>query len=212
METFSALLALRAGNSPVTSEFPAERPVTRSLFSLICAWINGWVNNRKAGDLRRHRAHYDVTVMWSWFMQKANGVAWCGLTLIHDDIIKWKHYPRYWPFVRGIHRSTVNSPHKGQWRGALMFTSICTRINGWVNNHEAGGLRRHRGHYDVSVMFGPRLTLSWYPDCVPGDKLKVASSESGIALERLKFACRIQVSRVGWKETFLFTIYFKQRT
>ena len=30
----------------------------------------------------------------------------------HDDVIKWKHFPRYWPFVRGIHRSPVNSPHK----------------------------------------------------------------------------------------------------
>ena len=44
--------------------FPAQRPVTRSLmFSLICTWMNGWVNNREAGDLRRHRAHYDVTLM-----------------------------------------------------------------------------------------------------------------------------------------------------
>ena len=47
-------------------------------------------------------------------------------TTNHDDVIKWKHYPRYWPFVRGIHRSPVNSPHKGQWRGALMFSLICT--------------------------------------------------------------------------------------
>ena len=39
----------------------------------------------------------------------------------HDGVIKWKHFPRYWPFVRGIQRSPVNSPHKGQWRGALMF-------------------------------------------------------------------------------------------
>ena len=43
---------------------------------------------------------------------------------IHDDVIKWNHFPRYWPFVRGIHRSPVNSPHKGQWRGALMFSLI----------------------------------------------------------------------------------------
>ena len=43
----------------------------------------------------------------------------------HDDIIKWKHFPHYWPFVRGIHRSPVNSPHKGQWHGALMFSLIC---------------------------------------------------------------------------------------
>ena len=68
------------------------------------------------------------------------------------DVIKWKHFPRYWPFVRGIHRSPVNSPHKGQWRGALMFTLICARINGWVNNREAGDLRRYRGHCDVTVM------------------------------------------------------------
>ena len=44
----------------------------------------------------------------------------------HDDVIKWKHFPRYWSFVQGIHRSPVNSPHKGQWRGALMFSLICT--------------------------------------------------------------------------------------
>ena len=46
----------------------------------------------------------------------------------------------------------VNSPHKGHWRGALMFSLICTRINGWVNNREAGDMRRHRAHYDVTVM------------------------------------------------------------
>ena len=64
METFSALLAICAGNSPVPGEFPAQRPVTRSFdFFFICARINGWVNNGKAGDLRRNHAHYDVTVM-----------------------------------------------------------------------------------------------------------------------------------------------------
>ena len=71
---------------------------------------------------------------------------------VHDDVIKRKHFPRYWPFVRGIHRSPVNSPHKGQWRGALMFSLIYIWINGWVNNREAGDLRRNRAHYDVIVM------------------------------------------------------------
>ena len=47
---------------------------------------------------------------------------------------------------------TVESQHKGQWRGALMFSSICSWINGWVNNREAGDLRRHRAHNDVIVM------------------------------------------------------------
>ena len=72
----------------------------------------------------------------------------------HDDVIKCKHFPRYWPFVRGIHRSPVNSPHKGQWRGALMFYLICAWINGWVNNRAAGDLRRQRSYYDVTVMHG----------------------------------------------------------
>ena len=72
--------------------------------------------------------------------------------MIHDDVTKLKHFPRYWPFVRGIHRSPVNSPHKGQWRGALMFYLICVWINKWANNREAGDLRRYRVHHNVSVM------------------------------------------------------------
>ena len=76
----------------------------------------------------------------------------CHLRCRHDDAIKWKHFPRYWPFARGIHRSPVNSPHKGQWRGGLMFSLIYAWINDWVNNHEAGDLRHHRVHYDVIVL------------------------------------------------------------
>ena len=71
---------------------------------------------------------------------------------LHDDVIKWKHFPRYWPFVRGIHRSPVNSLHKGQWRSALMFSLICGRMNGWANNGDAGDLRSHLAHCDVIVM------------------------------------------------------------
>ena len=64
METFSALLALCAGNSPVSGEFPAQRPVTRSFDVFFDRrQLNGWVNTREAGDLRRYRAHYDVMVM-----------------------------------------------------------------------------------------------------------------------------------------------------
>ena len=60
----------------------------------------------------------------------------------------------------GIHRSSVNSPHKGQWSGALMFSLICAWINGWVNNREAGDLRCHGAHYDVTVMKCQYSTLS----------------------------------------------------
>ena len=72
--------------------------------------------------------------------------------LFHDDVIKWKHFPRYWPFVRGIHPSPVNSPHKGQLRRALMFSFICVWIDARVNNREAGDLRCYHAHYDVTVM------------------------------------------------------------
>ena len=78
---------------------------------------------------------------------------------IHDDV-KWKHFPRHWPYVWGIHQSTVNSPHKGQWRGALMFPLICTWMNAWVNNREAGDSRRLHAHNDVIVM-QCWLTVDW---------------------------------------------------
>ena len=86
------------------------------------------------------------TIMWSAKWRPFLFLPKC------DDVIKWKHFPLYWPFVRGIHRWPVNSPRKCQWRGVLMFSLICTRINGWVNNREADDLRRHRAHYDVIVM------------------------------------------------------------
>ena len=73
-------------------------------------------------------------------------------SISHDDVIKWKHFPRYWPFVWGIHRWPVDSPDKGQWRGALMLYLIWAWINGWVNNREAGDLRRHRAYHHVIVM------------------------------------------------------------
>ena len=82
METFSALLAICSGNSPVTGEFPHKGQWRGPLmFSLICVWIDGWVNNGETGDLRRYRAHYDVIVMFH--------------CLLH-----------YWPVVLGIQWQT----------------------------------------------------------------------------------------------------------
>ena len=66
------------------------------------------------------------------------------VTTPHGDVIKWEK-SRYWPFVRGIHRSPMNYPHKGQWRRALIFPLIYAWINVWANNREAGD-------YDVTVM------------------------------------------------------------
>ena len=67
MGIFSALLALREGNPPVTGGFPHKGQWQGALiFSLICPRTNGWANNRDARDLRRHRTHYDVIVMSMW--------------------------------------------------------------------------------------------------------------------------------------------------
>ena len=109
---------------------------------LIFTGTNCLNGNRVGTDFRR----YDDNVTAKW-------------ADVHDDVIKWKHFPRYWPFVRGIHRSPVNSPHKGQWRGALMFSLICVWINSWVNNGKAGDLRRYRVHYDVTVMLAIRICV-----------------------------------------------------
>ena len=88
----------------------------------------------------------------------------------HDDVIKWIYFPCYWPFVRGIHRSPVNSPHKGQRRGALVFSLICAWINAWVNNREAGDVKRHCAHYDVTVM---RFHMSRNTSRQPSGKLAI---------------------------------------
>ena len=70
METFSALLALCVGDSLVTGEFHKGQRRGALMFSLTCAWINGWVTNREAVDLRRNRTHYDVTIM------KSKSITW----------------------------------------------------------------------------------------------------------------------------------------
>ena len=88
MPTLFALLALCPGNSPVPNEFPAQRPVTRSFDDLICALINGWVNNRQAGDLRRHPAHYDVIVMFTVNKSFNEKWIWLKWDQIFVDLIK----------------------------------------------------------------------------------------------------------------------------
>ena len=109
-------------------------------------WVKTQAVVTKTGEL------YHVRVVHVWFTISG---CWENKSVhhVHDDVIKWKHFPRYWPFVRGIHRGPVNSPHKGKWRRELIFSLICASINGWVNNGEAGDLRCHRAHYDVIVMY-----------------------------------------------------------
>ena len=75
-----------------------------------------------------------------------------------DDVIKWKHFPHYWAFVRRftVHRWIL--PYKGRWRGALMFSLICAWTNGSKQSRRRW-LRRHRTHYDVTVMNTPQYIL-----------------------------------------------------
>ena len=93
------------------------------------------------------------------------------VSLLHGLTLSWKHTFTIWPFYHtpwwrhqmetfsallaicaGNSPVPVNSPHKGQWRGVFMFSLICARINGCVNNCEAGDLRLHRVHFDVIIM------------------------------------------------------------
>ena len=73
--------------------------------------------------------------------------------LTHDYVTKWKHFSALLAICAGNSPVTGESPLKGQWRWALILYLIYAWINGWVNNREAGDLRRHRTNYDVRVMF-----------------------------------------------------------
>ena len=72
----------------------------------------------------------------------------CNCSL-HDEVIKWDIFRITGPLFEEF---TVEFPHKGRWRRALIFSLMCVWINGWVNNREADDLRRHRTHYDVTLM------------------------------------------------------------
>ena len=68
------------------------------------------------------------------------------------DVIKWKYFPRYWPFVQGILPVTDEFPAQRPVTRASMFSLIWPWINGYVNNREAGDFRRHRARYDIAVL------------------------------------------------------------
>ena len=142
-ENISGLLFLCAGNSPVTGEFPAQRPVTRSCdVFFIWVWINGWVNNREDGDLRRHRAHYDVVVM--------------------ETTPEWGQ-------ISHMHIMTSSSGNSFRVTGTGEFPSqkpvtmsfdvfFDLPRNKQLNKPRyAGDLGRHHAHYDVIVMTHTKL-------------------------------------------------------
>ena len=71
---------------------------------------------------------------------------------VHDDVIKWKNSPRYWPFLWGIHRSPVNYPHKGQRRELWCFFDL--RLNKRLSKQSRGWCFEtpSRPRYDITVM------------------------------------------------------------
>ena len=111
---------------PVLLWCPRTKMLKKLVFSLQppghegrCHWLREWLVASQ---------HQAIT----WSNVDLSSVSSCGIGSPHNDVIKWKHFPCYWPFVRGINPSPVNSLHKGQWRGALMFSVICTWTNDWV--------------------------------------------------------------------------------
>ena len=124
--------------------------------------------------------------------------------IFHDDIIKLKHFSRYWPFVQGIHQSLMNFPNKGQWRGALKFSLICAWTNGWVNNRDAGDFLRHRDHYDVTVkkwmksfFISIKISLPFVPKDAIDDNnnlhnhWKISNDQYTITFDYIMAWCRI---------------------
>ena len=140
-------LAFYEGNPPVTGGFPSQRA------SNMEPWCFFNVSSNK-------------------LLNKHSYV--CYLRCHHDDVIKWKHFPRSWPFVRGIHWWPVNSPHKGQWRWALMFSLICVlnkrlskQLWGWWFETPSCSLWRHCNvmfmwhHCDMAWIIGINLEYSY---------------------------------------------------
>ena len=128
---------------------------------------------------------------------------YCWCLSKHDGVIKWKHFPCYWPFVRGIHRSPANSPQKDQWRRVLMFCLICTWTNGWVNNWDAGDFRRHRANCDVIVIWN--FTGPLTPVCLQ-------MSEQRTALDHQQAATHILIVMLALTHCGLVTPREHQRT
>ena len=95
----------------------------RTLMSTIFVWFIKTVRTSSHESKPLNNNPYPCFVLTPLPHATSHGIS--RNVSIHDDVIKWKHFPRCWPFVGGIHRSPVNSPHKGQWRGALMFSLIC---------------------------------------------------------------------------------------
>ena len=144
---------------------------------------------------------------------------WVILQMVHPmsytelSIIITSGWLAFWEFLfswwrqtnRNIFRVTghLNSPHKGQWRGALMFSLIWARINGWVNNGEAGDLRRHRAHYDVTVMITQRLLKCNIPDCLYSCDRSQSVFSNFVGLDIFSSSIKLDKEWLLWEYPFI---------
>ena len=136
-----------------TGEFPTQRPVARSFDVFFDLRLNkrlskqpwGWWFETPSWSLWRQCNGFILSVLLRWLV---TGSWW------HQQM---ESFPRYWSFVRGIHRSPVNSPHKGKWGAALRFFLIRAWTNSWVYNRDAGDLGPHNAYFDVIVT----IKYSW---------------------------------------------------
>ena len=163
METFSALLALCAGwpvNSPRKGQW---RGVL--MFSLICAWINDWVNNREAGDVRRHRAHYNVIVMRGMGIAQQELRSCIISTFEHRMLnpaglvgvfVKWLPcIHQFVPFpIEGCIRSYGSSPRDP---GEVVYTTHAK------HRQHAAHQWRMRGEEKIKQHALPQISVEWSP-------------------------------------------------
>ena len=114
------------------------------------------INIRSNFEPTKYTSHLAlITGLYHEYLKKID----CVITVTHyDDVIKWKHFPRNWPFVRGIHQSLVNYPYKGQWRGALTFffdvsmnTRISKRSRRWWFETPSRSLWRHCNDFGTAT-------------------------------------------------------------
>ena len=177
MEIFSALLALCAGNSPVTGEFPHKSQWRGALmFSLICAWTNGWVKNRDAGDLRRHRAHYDVTAMiYLYVTSLGSGKSYdCPIQFL------WSNPEEYAKYITRICSALRSLQQNKRQQGMFRL---------WILYHSRTSSHRKRRVLimsTLSTLAAPAVVITTTSSTTNKDKVGIMT---------LGFRCSIDLSR-----------------
>ena len=155
---------------------------------------------RPSGDMLLTIQDTPVTVFHKeWFQPPAQMQCWdmfvnenIGLMFpqIIDDVTKWKHFQRYWPFARGIHQSLVDYPHKGQRRGALMFSLICTCTNSKQSRHR---------------WFKTSLRSLWHDCSVSSTMIKYINLGLLCIITNLRFINGLEHEFINTKHLYIYT-------